>query len=49
MVPWYFVIEALHSGLLFHAQWKWLNDLFAILAIVLVLTGLVRWWRVKWI
>lgn len=48
-VPWYYILDALHSGLIFHKQWKWINDLFALLAILLVITGLVRWWKVKWI
>lgn len=48
-IPWYYIIDGLHSGILIHKQWKWVNDLFAILAIILVVTGLMRWWRKKWI
>jgi len=48
-VPWYYILDGLHSGLLIHEQWKWLNDIFAILAIFLTTTGLIRWWRVKWL
>ena len=48
-VPWYYFIDGLHTGMLIHAQWKWINDLFAILAMLLVITGLVRWWHKKWI
>lgn len=48
-VPWFFVLDGLHSGLLIHQQWKWLNDFFAIMAIILVMTGLIRWWCVKWL
>lgn len=48
-VPWYYIVDGLHSGVLIHKQWKWVNDLFAILAIILVVTGLMRWWRKKWI
>ncbi len=47
--PWFYVLDGLHSGLIFHEQWKWLNDLFALAAIFLVITGLLRWWRKKWI
>jgi hypothetical protein len=48
-VPWFYVIDGLHTGLLIHSQWKWINDLVAVLAIFLVITGLLRWWRKKWI
>lgn len=48
-IPWFYFFDGLHSGLLIHAQWKWLNDLFAILACLLVITGLIRWWHKKWI
>ena len=48
-VPWFYIIDGLHSGALIHSQWKWMNDIFAVMAIFLVLTGLMRWWRKKWI
>lgn len=48
-VPWYYVLRQLHDGLIFWEHWKWLNDLFAVLATILVVTGLIRWWRVKWL
>lgn len=48
-VPWYYVLRQLHDGLIFWQHWKWLNDLFAVLATTLVVTGLIRWWRVKWL
>ena len=48
-VPWHDLIEGLHTGLLLHPQWKWANDLFAMLALLLAVTGLWRWWRVKWL
>ncbi|CBE68967.1 MAG: hypothetical protein F9K13_11160 [Candidatus Methylomirabilis oxygeniifera] len=48
-VPWYYVLRQLHDGLIFWQHWKWLNDLFAVLAVTLVVTGLIRWWRVKWL
>ena len=37
-----------HTGVIFHNQFRWLNDLFAILAITLVISGPVIWWRRKW-
>ncbi len=48
-VPWYFVIDSLHSGMLIHAQWKWINDLVALACLLLTVTGLMRWWRQRWI
>jgi len=48
-IPWYFVIDGLHSGMLIHAQWKWVNDLVALACLMLTVTGLIRWWRQRWI
>lgn len=48
-VPWFYIIDGLHSGILIHTQWKWVNDFISILAIFLVITGLIRWWHKKWI
>ena len=48
-VPWFYVMNGFHSGMLIHTQWKWINDLVSVLAIFLVITGLIRWWRKKWI
>jgi len=48
-VPWYYVLRQLHDGLIFWQHWKWVNDLFAVLATMLLVTGLIRWWRVKWL
>lgn len=42
-----FLIE-IHVGLIFHRQFKWVNDLVSVLALLLVLTGPVLWWRTKW-
>ncbi len=48
-IPWYYVLDALHSGMLFTRHWKWINDGFALLAVFLVISGLTRWWRTKWV
>lgn len=48
-VPWYYVLDALHNGTIFTKHWKWVNDFFAILALFLVISGLIRWWRKKWV
>lgn len=39
----------IHAGVIFHDQFKWLNDLFAGLAILLVLSGPVIWLRRRWV
>ncbi|MBF0292714.1 MAG: PepSY domain-containing protein [Nitrospinae bacterium] len=36
----YYLITNIHSGLVFHSQWKWVNDFFAVLAVILCVTGL---------
>jgi len=45
VVPFYTVASRLHSGVLFWKEWRWINDLFALAGLVLLGTGLVRWWR----
>jgi hypothetical protein len=35
-------------GTIFWSEWKWVNDVFAVLAVFLSVTGLIRWWRQKW-
>lgn len=42
-----FLIE-IHVGLIFHRQFKWVNDLVSVFALLLVLTGPILWWRTKW-
>ncbi len=42
-----FLIEV-HVGLIVHPQFKWVNDLVSVFALLLVLTGPVLWWRTKW-
>lgn len=46
-VSWFYVLDGLHSGLLIHPQWKWVNDIVAIMAILLCATGFRRWLRRK--
>jgi hypothetical protein len=38
-----------HTGNIIHGQWKWVNNLVALMAIVLVLSGPILWWRRKWV
>ena len=44
-VPFYTVAASIHTGSIFWAHWRWCNDLFAVTGLVLLGTGLVRWWR----
>lgn len=46
---WFHWLLRLHMGTIFWSEFKWINDIFAILAIFLTITGLIRWWRQKWI
>ena len=43
----YSVILGLHNGRFFAPWWIWINDLAAISAIILFITGIIRWWRRK--
>lgn len=47
--PWFTWFLRLHMGTLFWSEWKWINDVFAVLAVFLSVTGLIRWWRQKWV
>ncbi len=47
--PLFLFMADIHAGVIFHEQFKWLNDLFAGLAILLALSGPVIWFRRKWI
>jgi hypothetical protein len=39
----------IHTGNIIHGQWKWVNNLVALMAIVLALSGPILWWRRKWV
>ena len=45
MISWFDFMETLHSGKIIHVQWKWMNDLFAILTLILAATGGIRLFR----
>ncbi|MBG0799854.1 PepSY domain-containing protein [Methylocystis sp. L43] len=47
-VPMFMWLRSLHTGALFWSEWRWVNDIFATLALFLIATGLIRWWRQKW-
>lgn len=44
----YLFLIDIHLGLIFHQQFKWINDLVSVFALLLVLTGPILWWRIKW-
>lgn len=49
-VPLFYALEHLHSGLIFHSQWKWINDVIALAALLAMGTGLYRlfkWCKVR--
>ena len=47
-VPWFTWFLRVHMGTIFWSEWRWVNDVFAIAAVLLSVTGLIRWWRKKW-
>jgi hypothetical protein len=47
--PWFSWLLRLHMGTIFWSQWKWINDIFAVFVVFLTATGLIRWWRQKWL
>lgn len=48
-MPFYNFLVDLHTGLVFHDQWIWVNDLVAVIAILLAISGLVNWLYRRWI
>jgi hypothetical protein len=44
IVPIYTIATRLHTGALFWKEWKWINDAFALAGLILLGTGLARWW-----
>lgn len=47
--PLFLMMADLHAGVLIHDQFKWLNDVFAVLAVLLALSGPLIWLKRKWI
>ena len=43
----YLFMVDVHTGNVFHPQFKWANDLAGVLAVLLVLSGPILWWRWK--
>lgn len=43
----YLFVVDVHTGNVFHEQFKWVNDLAGALAVLLALSGPVLWWRWK--
>jgi uncharacterized iron-regulated membrane protein len=38
----------IHTGKVILAQFRWVNDFVTLLAVLLVLSGPILWWRQKW-
>ncbi|MEQ8509425.1 MAG: PepSY-associated TM helix domain-containing protein [Rhodospirillaceae bacterium] len=38
----------IHTGNIVHSEFIWVNDLVALMAIILAITGPIAWWRRKW-
>jgi hypothetical protein len=38
----------IHTGNIFSSQWKWINNLVALLAVILTISGPIVWWKRKW-
>ena len=47
-VNWHTWFLRVHMGTIFWSEWRWINDIFSIAAVLLSITGLIRWWRKKW-
>lgn len=45
---WFLFMADIHTGNIIHGDFEWINDIIAILAIVLVITGPIAWWKRKW-
>ncbi len=45
---WYLFLADIHTGNIIHGEFIWVNDIVAILAIILVITGPIAWWKRKW-
>ena len=45
----FLLIADIHTGLTIHKEFKWMSDLFAVLAILLVISGPLMWLRRKWV
>lgn len=47
-LSWASFATELHKGALISSHWKWVNDIVALLGILLVITGFLRWRKRKW-
>lgn len=46
--PFFLFMADVHAGAIFHDQWKWVNDLVSVGAILLAFSGILVWWKRKW-
>ena len=47
-LPWASFASELHEGALIWKQWKWVNDVVALLGLTLIVTGFLRWRKRRW-
>ena len=47
-VPWATIASRVHDGALISVHWKWVNDVVALLGVLLVVTGVMRWFQRRW-
>jgi hypothetical protein len=48
-LPVFRFMADLHTGMMIHPQFVWVNDLAALVAVALCVTGVIAWWDKKWI
>jgi hypothetical protein len=46
--PWAVLASKVHDGAIISQQWKWVNDVAALLGILLIITGFLRWRKRIW-
>lgn len=46
--PWAVLASKVHDGAIISQQWKWVNDVAALLGIMLIITGFLRWRKRIW-
>ena len=45
---WYLFMIDVHTGKIFHPQFRWISDALTLMGILIIVTGPILWWRRKW-
>jgi uncharacterized iron-regulated membrane protein len=45
---WYLFMIDVHTGNIFHPQFRWISDALTLMGILIIVTGPILWWRRKW-